>query len=176
MVFRPNSSLAISWKEGDLECRDYCPFKIFGPGARCWCVATSPTRPIRRGGHLIKSTQRTWHQLTVLADDVAIRTSNHHGTELRQFTELTGAWIESVDMHSNPQLIDPVMLDAFDDLKAAIFNVLFGWYRFSIAGMRNVLELMAIGCWAEVCGEKQKFTDGRTVRTPFLWARRAMGS
>jgi hypothetical protein len=25
--------------------------------------------------------------------------------------------------------------------------------------MRNVLEPMAIGCWAEVCHEKQKFTD-----------------
>lgn len=102
---------------------------------------------------------KTWHHLMTLGDDVAIRTSNHHGTELRQLTELTGVWIESVDMHTNPCLIDPVMLDAFDDLKAAIFNALFGWYRFSISGLRNVLELMAIGCWAEVSAEKQKFRD-----------------
>jgi hypothetical protein len=99
--------------------------------------------------------------LLVLPDDVAIRTSNHHGTALRQLEELSLAWITSVDMGDDRRLIDPVMLDAFDDLKAAIFNVLFGWYRFSIAGMRNVLELMAIGCWVQVCGEKQRFKDWR---------------
>lgn len=118
--------------------------------------AYAPNPPRRPSDRIDRN---TWHHLMVLPDDVAIRTSNHHGTELQQFTELTGAWIESVDMHTNPRLIDPVMLDAFDDLKAGIFNSLFGWYRFSIAGMRNVLELMAIGCWADVCQEKQKFTD-----------------
>ncbi len=120
-------------------------------------------KPPRRPSDRIEP--KTWHHLMTLGDDVAIRTSNHHGTELRQFRELTGAWIESVDMHTNSRLIYPVMLDAFDDLKAAIFNALFGWYRFSIAGLRNVLELMAIGRWADVCGERQKFTDWQNGKT-----------
>jgi hypothetical protein len=30
-----------------------------------------------------------------------------------------------------------------------------------VGGLRNVLELVAIGCWAEVCGKKREFRDWR---------------
>ncbi len=64
-------------------------------------------------------------------------------------------------MYPHRNFIDPVMLDAHDEIRAAIFTALTGYYRFSIGGMRNVLELLAIGCWAQVCGEKQRFRDWR---------------
>ena len=105
--------------------------------------------------------QETWYDLVVLPDDVAIRTSNHHGATLRQLDELSQAWIMSTGMYPHRNFIDPVMLDANDDIRAAIFTALTGYYRFSIGGMRNVLELLAIGCWAQVCGERQRFRDWR---------------
>ena len=53
------------------------------------------------------------------------------------------------------------MLDAHDEIQAALYNCLTGYHRFSVGGMRNVLELVAIGCWAEVCGRKKEFHDWR---------------
>ena len=53
------------------------------------------------------------------------------------------------------------MLDANDEIQAALYNCLTGYYRFSVGGMRNVLELVAIGCWAEVCGRKKELRDWR---------------
>ncbi|MGP8259034.1 MAG: hypothetical protein ACLQM6_03670 [Acidobacteriaceae bacterium] len=116
-------------------------------------------KPPRRPSDRID--QKTWYSLVVLPDDVAIRTSNHHGMTLRQLDELSHAWIASTGMYPNRNFIDPVMLDANDDINAAIFNALVGYYRFSIGGMRNVLELLAIGCWTQVCGEKQMYEDWR---------------
>src|SRR5271156_279283 len=37
----------------------------------------------------------TWESIVTLPDDVAVRTSNYHGTALRQLNDLWGAWIES---------------------------------------------------------------------------------
>ena len=119
-------------------------------------------KPFRRPSDRID--QETWDSLVVLPDDVAIRTSNHHGVTLRQLDELSYAWITSTSTYPQRNLVDPVMLDAHDDIKAAIFTALTGYYRFSIGGMRNVLELLAIGCWAQVCGEKQKFKHWRKGR------------
>jgi hypothetical protein len=98
-----------------------------------------------------------WRGIVTLPDDVAIRTSNHHGTTLAQLNELSSAWIFSMRMPPHRERVSPVMLDAYDEMQASIYNCLTGFYRFSAGGMRNVLELVAIGCWAEVCGKKQEF-------------------
>jgi len=103
--------------------------------------------------------KKTWQSLVTLPDDVAVRTSSHQGTTLAQLNELTSAWLFSTRMPPHRESMSPVMLDAYDEIEASIYNCLTGYYRFSIAGLRNVLELAAIGCWAEVCGKKQEFRD-----------------
>ncbi len=103
--------------------------------------------------------KKVWQSLVILPEDVAIRTSSHQGTTLAQLDELSSAWIFSTRMPPYRERMSPVMLDAHDELQASIYNCLTGYYRFSIGGLRNVLELVAIGCWAEVCGKKPEFRD-----------------
>ena len=95
--------------------------------------------------------EKVWRSIVTLPDDVAIRTSNHHGKTLAQLNELNSAWILSIRMAPYREKMSPAMLEAYDEMQAAIYNCLTGYYRFSVGGMRNVLELVAIGCWAEVC-------------------------
>jgi len=103
--------------------------------------------------------EKVWRSIVTLPDDVAIRTSNHHGKTLAQLDALNSAWIFSMRMPPYREKMSPVMLDAHDEMQAAIYNCLTGYYRFSAGGMRNVMELVAIGCWAEVCGKKKEFRD-----------------
>jgi len=102
-----------------------------------------------------------WQSIVTLPDDVAIRTSNHHGVILAQLDALNGAWLYSMRMPPYRERMSPVMLDAHDEMQASLYNCLVGHYRFSVGGMRNVLELSSIGCWAQVCGQRQEFRDWR---------------
>jgi hypothetical protein len=90
--------------------------------------------------------KKNWQSLVTLPDDVAVRTSSHQGTTLTQLNELSSAWLFSTRMPPHRERMSPVMLDAYDEIEASIYNCLTGYYRFSIAGLRNVLELAAIGC------------------------------
>jgi hypothetical protein len=88
----------------------------------------------------------TWRSITSLPDDVAVRTSNYHGTTLHQLHDLWGAWVESFG--NIQDWMFPVMLDAGDDFQAATCTALTGFYRLSIAALRSALELITIGAWA----------------------------
>ena len=64
----------------------------------------------------------TWDSIVTLPDDVAVRTTNYHGTAIRQLHAPWGAWIECFgDEHD---CMFPVMLDAADDFQAATFTAL----------------------------------------------------
>ena len=101
----------------------------------------------------------TWKSIVMLPDDVAVRTSNYHGTTLRQLNDLWGAWIESRGGVNGSLAI--AMLDAGDEFQSATYAALTGFYRLSIAALRCALELVAIGTWAEVCHKDQKFRQWR---------------
>ncbi|MGA3317565.1 MAG: hypothetical protein ABSC64_14130 [Candidatus Korobacteraceae bacterium] len=94
-----------------------------------------------------------------MPDDVAIRTSNYHGTTVKQLNDLWRAWVESFGRERDCMF--PVMLDAGDDFQAATYTALTGFYRLSIAALRSALELVTIGAWAQVCGKHQEFRDWR---------------
>jgi len=66
----------------------------------------------------------TWNGIVILPDDVAIRTSDFHGTTLAQLHDLWAAWIEATG-EIQDCLFD-VMLDAGDDFQAATYNALTG--------------------------------------------------
>lgn len=104
----------------------------------------------------------TWRSITVLPDDVAIRTSNHHGTALEQLHDLFGAWIECFG--NTQDCMQPVILDASDDLQAATYNALVGYYRLSIAALRSALEIVTIGAWGETRGKSKEFVHWRNGR------------
>lgn len=103
--------------------------------------------------------QTTWHSIVTLPDDVAVRTSNHHGTTLEQLHDVWGDWVQSVgDVHDT---MFGVMLDAGDDFQAATYTGLTGFYRVSVAALRSALELVSIGAWAQVCSKNQEINDWR---------------
>lgn len=103
--------------------------------------------------------EKTWRGITVLPDDVSIRTSNHHGSLLKTLHDLWGAWVEAVGWDQDP-LYD-TMLDATDEFQAATFNALHGYYRQAIGCLRNALEQVTIGTYCQLCGKATKFAQWR---------------
>jgi len=99
--------------------------------------------------------KRTWTSIVTLPDDVAIRTSNHHGQALRQLEDLWGAWIECVGEAQD--CLFSAMLAAGDDFQSATYAALTGFYRLSVSAMRSALELMTIGTWAQVCDKDAEY-------------------
>jgi hypothetical protein len=115
----------------------------------------------------------TWRSIVTLPDDVAVRTSNYHGTTLSQLDDLWGAWVECFG--NTRDCMFPVMLDAGDDFQAATYTALTGFYRLSIAALRSALELVTIGAWAQVCGRHQEFRDWRAGRVPLSFGQACDG-
>ena len=91
--------------------------------------------------------QDTWDHLTTLPTDVSIRTSNEHGRHLRAQNDLMTAFSKPViailDEPAEPILW--AMRDVNDELYAATFDFLHGFYRQSVSSLRSCLELMLDG-------------------------------
>lgn len=104
----------------------------------------------------------TWNHVVTLPDDVAIRTTNHHGKAIKQISDLTYEWVANCDDKDSIML--PVMMDAHDDFEAALYTAITSYYRIANSAMRSALELVAIGTWANLCskrGEFQKWQKGK---------------
>ncbi len=101
----------------------------------------------------------TWEGIVTLPGDVAVRTSKHHGTALKQLHELWGAWIESIGESND--CLSSAMLDAADDYQSATYTALTGFYRLSASALRSALELTIIGTWAQVCKKQKEYRDWR---------------
>jgi len=121
----------------------------------------------------------TWESIVTLPDDVAVRTSNYHGTALRQLNDLWGAWIESPG--STQDSLSAAILDAGDDFQSATYTALTGFYRLSIVALRSALELVTIGAWAARTKSSDSGGKGRhpshlekhamaLLRQPSRWA------
>jgi hypothetical protein len=110
----------------------------------------------------------TWNGIVTLPDDVAVRTSNYHGTTIKQLDDLWGAWIDCVG--DVQDCMFPVMLDAGDDFHAATYAALTGFYRLSVSALRSALELTAIGAWAQVCRKEKEFRSWRDGKIPLKFS------
>jgi hypothetical protein len=108
---------------------------------------------------------KTWRALTVLPDDVAIRTSDHHGEALAESYSLCCRWSEATGYDADP-LFDP-MLDAGNDLDNSIFNTLHGYYRAGFSALRSVLELLTIGACGSFANNRQIYADWRSGTAEF---------
>jgi hypothetical protein len=86
---------------------------------------------------------KTWHGIMDLPDDVAIRTTDHNGQILGEVYWLWGRWIEVVGEVDDALFVP--MLDATDDLQASFFDSVHGYYRTAFSALRNVIEVMTVG-------------------------------
>jgi len=107
----------------------------------------------------------TWHALTVLPDDVAIRTSDHNGEALTEDYSLCCRWSAATG-HEVDALFDP-MLDAGSDLENSIFNALHGYYRAGFSALRSALELITIGTCGSFANNRQIYADWRSGAAEF---------
>lgn len=107
----------------------------------------------------------TWRALTVLPDDVAIRTSDHDGEALAESYSLCCQWSAATGDDSDA-LFDP-MLDAGSDLDNSIFNALHGYYRAGFSALRSALELMTIGACGSFANNRQIYGDWRSGAAEF---------
>ncbi len=96
----------------------------------------SPTDPV---------SEEVWGGIMHLPDDVALTTSNHHGSQLATLYSLWGDWREAIALEKKDELFDG-MLDAADCFQASTFDSLHGYYRSAVSNLRSALELVAIGC------------------------------
>jgi hypothetical protein len=84
-----------------------------------------------------------WNGIMHLPDDVAMTTSNHHGSQLAALYSLWGDWVEAMsDEHDE---LFTGMLDAADCFQASTFDALHGYYRSALSNLRCAIELVAIG-------------------------------
>ncbi len=87
--------------------------------------------------------EHIWSGIIHLPDDVALTTSNHHGSDLAALYSLWADWIEAIgDDHDE---LFTSMIDASDCFQASTFDLLHGYYRSALANLRTAIELVAIG-------------------------------
>jgi hypothetical protein len=84
-----------------------------------------------------------WNGIIHLPDDVAITTSNHHGSQLATLYLLWGDLLEAIGDEQDELFAG--MLDAVDCFQASTFDSLHGYYRSALSNLRSALELAAIG-------------------------------
>jgi len=90
-----------------------------------------------------------WNSIMNLPDDVSLRTSADHGTELRFMHQLWGSIIENVG--STEDVMWHSLLDVADELMACIVNSLIGFYTVAASCLRGSLELAAHGAYYQRC-------------------------
>jgi hypothetical protein len=104
-----------------------------------------------------------------LPDDVAMRTSDHHGTQLTDIYSLWGDWIEANgDDYDEP--LFAAMLDAVDCFQSSTFDALHGYYRSALSNLRSALELVAIGALGDLAPTNDAYlrwqSSGATLSFP----------
>ena len=97
----------------------------------------------KRSGPTDLVAEDVWNGIVHLPDDVALTTSNHHGSQLAALYSLWGDWVEAIG--SDHDELFTAMLDAADCLQASTFNSLHGYYRSALSNLRSAIELVAIG-------------------------------
>lgn len=100
-----------------------------------------------------------WNSIMNLPDDVSLRTSADHGTELKFMRELWGSIIESVG--DEKDVMGNSLLDVADEIMACIVNSLIGFYAVAATCLRSSLELATHGAYYQRC---KNLFDYRTWR------------
>lgn len=100
-----------------------------------------------------------WNSIMNLPDDVSLRTSDNHGTELNYMHKL---WSSIINLTENEKdIIWYHLLDISDELMASIVNSLIGFYRTAASSLRNSLELAANGAYYQRCKNLAEYEKWR---------------
>ncbi len=94
--------------------------------------------------------EETWLHLTVLPDEVAVRTSNRHGTLLDILNQLTGTWPDCIGYSENPDPVGLAMIEVINEPDASLFNMLVGYYRQAIDSLRIILDSVCVGAYCQL--------------------------
>jgi hypothetical protein len=103
----------------------------------------------------------TWKSITSLPDHVAIETSNHFGTVLRDLYSLCGAWTGTfAPLEKGGPRLAPlwvVALDGFHVFEGSLYGATFGYYRLAVTGLRSMVENLVIALHLELSGDRKTF-------------------
>jgi hypothetical protein len=103
--------------------------------------------------------QDVWEHITTLPGDVAIRTSSHQSTRIAHLYELQLGWLQSMPATG---ALSGAMLEASDNFDAATFNLLHGYYRQAIGGLRDAVEVVTLGCVCEIDADTEAWAHWET--------------
>ena len=108
-----------------------------------------------------------WRSIVVLADDVAIRTSDHHGSVLAAQHGLWAALVQALPYEAYEGGGDPVaraLFDANDELHAATYEMLTGYYRQAASSLRSAVEVLLMGAYCTITGKAVNTFQYRVFR------------
>lgn len=108
-----------------------------------------------------------WNSIISLPDDVSLRTSNDHGTELKFMHGLWSSIIESAG--ETEDVMWHSLLDVADELKACIVNSIIGFYRVAASCLRSSLELAAHGTYYQLCRNISEYKIWRSSQGDILF-------
>ena len=91
--------------------------------------------------------EESWSTIMTLPTDVAIRASSHFGSDIDRLRHLYHLWLFALPTEPEvaPYMNEAIWL-ASDELDAAVFICLHGYYRQAFGCLRNALELVMQGC------------------------------
>jgi hypothetical protein len=105
----------------------------------------------------------TWLHLTVLPDEVAVRTSNRHGTLVAILNQLGSTWSVCVGDSEHPDPVGLAMIEMINEPDASLCNMLVGFYRQAIDSLRIILDSVSIGAYCQLTAQVnilQNWLDG----------------
>ncbi|HKB59869.1 MAG TPA: hypothetical protein VKC56_07450 [Gallionellaceae bacterium] len=108
--------------------------------------------------------EKVWREIMTLPDDVLIRTTGHDGRWIELLYRLRSNWLGCMPKQG---ILFEAMLDVLEDLDAALFSLMHGYYRQSITACRDALELMTFACMCDLYGEAHRWTDWQAGKENF---------
>ena len=95
-----------------------------------------------------------WRGIMDLPGDVAIRTTSLQGSRVSVLHELLCAWTEAFP---GDGIVARAMLDGFDSLQAAVFNLVHGFYKEAIFALRSALEILTFATVVELAKDTKSW-------------------
>lgn len=103
--------------------------------------------------------ENVWQSFVTLPDDVSLRTSAYQGSMMKDVNDIWSSWIEKTAEHKKGDAVHFVMLHCFDEVSAARFNALCGFYRQAFGCLRNIVELATIGSLGQLAKWSKEFEE-----------------
>lgn len=107
--------------------------------------------------------KEVWDGIMHLPDDVALRISDHYGSDLAILYAYWGDWLKAIGEPGNEDMLYYGMLDAADCFQCCTFDLLHGYYRAAISNLRAALELVLITAYGRInpCDKFYEWQEGK---------------